>query len=100
MDLNQTETVVRAYYASVSFVDSMVGKILDAVEETDSEMRPSSLYKCSWIPPRGTRPRQKVSIHEESVKVPLIISVPGKPVVCHSLTELIDLILQSPSCAD
>jgi iduronate 2-sulfatase len=34
----------------------------------------------------------KVSIHEESAKVPLVICVPGKKLaVCHSLSELIDL---------
>src|SRR5680860_1101461 len=34
----------------------------------------------------------KVSVHEESARVPMIIKVPGKkPAVCHSFTELIDL---------
>jgi iduronate 2-sulfatase len=34
----------------------------------------------------------KVSLHEESVLVPLIVCVPGKkPAVCHSLVELLDL---------
>jgi iduronate 2-sulfatase len=34
----------------------------------------------------------KVSIHEESARLPLIISVPGKPpAVCASLVELLDL---------
>ncbi|MFP6765595.1 MAG: sulfatase/phosphatase domain-containing protein, partial [Planctomycetaceae bacterium] len=33
-----------------------------------------------------------VSLHEESAQVPLIISVPdGKPAVCHSFVELLDL---------
>src|SRR5690606_30771915 len=34
----------------------------------------------------------KVSLRDESAKVPLVIRVPGKqPAVCHSLVELLDL---------
>ena len=34
----------------------------------------------------------KVSLRDESAKVPLIVSVPGKkPGVCHSFVELLDL---------
>jgi arylsulfatase A-like enzyme len=34
----------------------------------------------------------KVSLHEESVRVPLVIKVPGKaPAVCNSFSELLDL---------
>ncbi|MEL0118754.1 MAG: sulfatase [Opitutae bacterium] len=93
MDLNQQKRVVRAYYASVSFVDSMVGKILDALEETGQRDKTIVIFTSDHGYHLGEHDLwQKVSIHEESVKVPLIISVPGKnPVVCHSLTELIDL---------
>jgi iduronate 2-sulfatase len=37
-------------------------------------------------------PWSKVSIHEESARVPLIVSVPGHaPVRCSSLVELLDV---------
>ena len=41
MDLNQQKGTLRAYYASVSFVDALVGKILTALEAT-SKTTPSS----------------------------------------------------------
>ena len=42
MDLNQQKGTLRAYYASVSFVDALVGKILTALEATASRTTPSS----------------------------------------------------------
>ena len=93
MDLNQQKGTLRAYYASVSFVDELVGKILTALEATGQRDNTIVIFTSDHGYHLGEHDMwQKVSIHEESAKVPLIISVPGKkPAVCHSLAELIDL---------
>jgi iduronate 2-sulfatase len=93
MDLNQQKGTLRAYYASVSFVDALVGKILDALETNGQRDDTIVIFTSDHGYHLGEHDMwQKVSIHEESAKVPLIICVPGKkPAVCHSLSELIDL---------
>jgi len=93
MDLNQQKGTLRAYYASVSFVDALVGKILSALEATSQRDNTIVIFTSDHGYHLGEHDLwQKVSIHEESAKVPLIICVPGKkPALCHSLTELIDL---------
>ena len=93
MDLNQQKGTLRAYYASVSFVDALVGKILTGLETTGQRDDTIVIFTSDHGYHLGEHDMwQKVSIHEESAKVPLIICVPGKkPAVCHSLSELIDL---------
>ncbi|MDC0218494.1 sulfatase [Verrucomicrobia bacterium] len=93
MDLNQQKGTLRAYYASVSFVDALVGKILTALEATGQRDNTIVIFTSDHGYHLGEHDMwQKVSIHEESAKVPLIICAPGKkPAVCHSLSELIDL---------
>ena len=93
MDLTQQKGTLRAYYASVSFVDALVGKILTALEATGQRDNTIVIFTSDHGYHLGEHDMwQKVSIHEESAKVPLIICVPGKkPAVCHSLAELIDL---------
>ena len=93
MDLNQQKGTLRAYYASVNFIDALVGKILSALEATGQRDNTIVIFTSDHGYHLGEHDLwQKVSIHEESAKVPLIICVPGKkPAVCNSLTELIDL---------
>ena len=93
MDCNQQKGTLRAYHASVSFVDAFVGKILTALEATGLRDNTIVIFTSDHGYHLGEHDMwQKVSIHEESAKVPLIISVPGKkPAVCRSLSELIDL---------
>ena len=93
MDLIQQKKVVRAYYASVSFMDAMTGKVLKALEETGQRDNTIVIFTSDHGYHLGEHDLwMKVSIHEESAQVPLIICVPGKkPAIYHSLAELIDL---------
>ena len=93
MDLDQQKGVIRAYYASVSYIDALVGRILAALEASGQRDNTIVIFTSDHGYHLGEHDLwQKVSIHEESVKVPLLISVPGKPpAVCHSFVELLDL---------
>lgn len=93
MNLLQQKKLIRAYYASVSFVDAMVGKVLTTLEENGQRDNTIVIFTSDHGYHLGEHDMwSKVSLHEESARVPLIICVPGKePAVCHSLTELLDL---------
>lgn len=93
MSLEQQQKAVSAYYASVSFMDEQVGKILNTLKEEGLEDNTIVIFTSDHGYHLGEHDFwMKVSLHEESVRVPLIIKVPGKkPAVCNSFAELIDL---------
>jgi len=93
MDIRQQKKLIRAYFASVSFVDAMTGKVITALEETGQRRNTVVIFTSDHGYHLGEHDLwSKVSIHEESARVPLIISMPGKaPAVCSSLVELLDL---------
>lgn len=93
MSEEQEKKAVAAYYASVAYMDAQVGKVLQALEEEGLEENTIVIFTSDhgfhldehrfWM---------KVGLHEESVRVPMIIRVPGKePAISHSLVELLDL---------
>ncbi|MEN8117955.1 MAG: sulfatase [Bacteroidota bacterium] len=93
MNEAQEKKAVAAYYAAVSYMDTQVGKVLKTLKEEGLEDNTIVIFTSDhgfhlcehnfWM---------KVSLHEESVRVPMIIKVPGKkPAVCNSFTELLDL---------
>ncbi len=93
MNTTQEKKAIAAYYASVAYMDAQVGKVLNTLKEQGLEDNTIVIFTSDhgfhldehrfWM---------KVSLHEESVRVPLIIKVPGKsPAVVHSFTEMIDL---------
>ena len=99
MDNVQKKKAIAAYYAAVSYMDTQVGKVLKTLKEEGLEENTIVIFTSDhgfhldehefWM---------KVSLHEESVQVPMMIKVPGKkPAVVNSFTELIDLY---PTLAD
>lgn len=93
MSIEQQQKAVAAYYASVSFMDAQVGKVLETLKEEGLEDNTIVIFTSDHGFHLGEHDFwMKVSLHEESAKVPLIIKVPGKkPAVCNSFVELLDL---------
>lgn len=93
MDEEDKKKAIAGYYASVHFMDRQVGKILNALKTEGLDKNTIVVFTSDhgfhlnehefWM---------KVSLKEESVKVPLIVKVPWyKPARISSFAELIDI---------
>jgi choline-sulfatase len=93
MNLEQEKKAIAAYYASVSYMDAQVGKVLKTLKDEGLEENTIVVFTSDHGFHLGEHDFwMKVSLHEESVRVPMIIKVPGKaPTVCNSFTELLDI---------
>jgi len=93
MDLRRQKKAVGGYYASVAFMDRMVGQVLNGLKDAGLEDNTIVIFTSDHGYHLGEHDFwAKVSLHDESAAVPLIIRMPGKkPAVCHSLVELLDL---------
>ncbi|RMF39252.1 MAG: DUF4976 domain-containing protein [Planctomycetota bacterium] len=93
MNLTQQKKAVAGYCAAVAFMDAQVGKVLAALRDAGLEDETIVIFTSDHGYHLGEHDFwAKVSLHEESAAVPLLIRVPGKPpAVCDSLVELLDL---------
>lgn len=82
-----------AYYATVTFMDEQVGRLLDELERLGLRESTAIVFASDHGYHLGEHHFwQKSNLHEEVIHVPLIISVPGfKPGRSESIVELMDI---------
>ncbi len=102
MNETQQKKACASYYASVSYMDEQVGRLLNTLDRLDLRKNTVVIFTSDHGYNLGEHNCwQKLSLFEESTRVPLIISAPGFEGSAgkhsHGLTELIDLY---PTIAD
>lgn len=82
-----------AYYASVTFMDQQVGRILDALDASEYRDQTAVIFTSDHGYHLGEHGFwQKSNLHEEVIRVPLVIRAPGMPRgQSRSIVELVDL---------
>jgi iduronate 2-sulfatase len=96
MDERQQKQSLAAYYASVTFMDEQVGRLLDALDRLGVRKNTVIIFASDHGYNLGEHHCwQKLSLFEDSTRVPLIISAPGFESSAgrksDALVELIDL---------
>ncbi|MBT3278775.1 MAG: sulfatase [Phycisphaerales bacterium] len=95
MSVEQQKKSLSAYYASVSFMDAQVGRLLDGLKENGLEDNTIVLFMSDHGWNLGEHDCwQKQSLWEDVIRTPLIISAPGMKAAgkqCDRIVEHTDI---------
>lgn len=84
---------IRAYLASISFADDQLGRVLNALQESDARDNTIIVLWSDHGWHLGSKGHwHKSTLWEEATRVPLIISAPGRSAgICDAPVNLLDL---------
>ena len=92
---------IQAYYASITFADAQVGRVLDALQETGLADNTIVLLTSDHGYHMGEHGHwQKTTLFENAVRVPLIIAGPGTKATGQSTTAPAEMIDFYPTLAE
>ncbi len=95
MDENGKREAIRSYYATISYMDWQVGRVLAALDKLKLMEKTAIVFWGDHGYHLGEHHRwHKRSLFEESAKAPLIVAAPGRKArgrACRSLVEFIDI---------
>lgn len=101
MEATEQRKSIAAYYASVSFMDEQLGRILDALDRLALRDDTVVVFTSDHGFNLGEHTCwQKSSLWEDSVRVPLILSVPGTQHAGARSDAVVELIDLYPTLAD
>jgi arylsulfatase A-like enzyme len=91
---DEARQMIRAYYASVSFMDTQVGRVLDALDRLNLRDKTIIVFLGDHGYHLGEKGKwsKAYSLYEVGTRIPLIIVVPGaKPQTSERTVEALDL---------
>ncbi|MEM9283762.1 MAG: sulfatase [Verrucomicrobiota bacterium] len=93
--------VIQSYYASITFADAQIGRLLDALEETGLVENTIVLFTSDHGYHMGEHGQyQKTTLYENATRVPLIISAPGQKLRDHRTSAPVEMTDFYPTLAE
>ncbi|GAB5521959.1 MAG: sulfatase [Rhodothermales bacterium] len=101
MDEAQQRQAIAAYHASITFMDEQLGRLLDTLDRLGLRENTIVVFISDHGFNLGEHTTwQKTNLWEESVRVPMIISVPGLETAGTTSNSIVELIDLYPTLAD